>query len=257
MRKLTKYILILLATTLVSSPAFAAINFSDDFESYPVYEGVSSDLGGGWLLFANVFTDYPGCTSYLYDYGGVYPAPNGPYISNIVEGSTGKALNKFSDYNNGDHDNDLCIETNVFQERTLSSTDLGAYAFTFDTQVPGALGVGVATFGFVKLLDPNNGYSLDLYSTVSTVTEGAKFINVTLDETAEGKILQWGFTDTASDYQDSGRWYDNVEFSLGAVAPPPSGPDTRGVPIPLWAFLGMAGLIALFGGSKLRSSRKA
>lgn len=256
MSKLAKYILILLATTLVSGPAFAAINFSDDFESYPIFEGDASDLGGGWLLFANVFTDYPGCSTYLYDYGGVYPAPNGPFISNIVEGSTGRALNKFSDYNNGDHGGGLCIETNVFQERTLLSTDLGDYAFTFDTEVPGALGTGVNTFGFVKLLDPNNDYNLDLYIKVSTVTAGAKFINVTLDETAEGKILQWGFTDTASNYQDSGRWYDNVEFSLGTVIPP-KGPDTRGVPIPLWAFLGMAGLIALVGGSKLRSRRKA
>lgn len=254
MNKLAKYILILLATTLVSGPAFAAINFSDDFEDYPVFEGVFSDLGGGWLFFANTFFDYPECTSYFYNYGGPYPAPNGPQISNIVVGSTGHALNKFSDYNNGDHGSGICIETNVFQERTLSSTDLGTYTFRFETQVPMELGVGVNTFGFIKLLDPNNGYSLDLYSKVSTVTAGTKLLNVRLDPSAEGKILQWGFTTTASNYQDSGRYYDNVTF-----APQGSGAyegDVNDVPIPLWAYLVIGGLLAYFGGSSLRSHRK-
>jgi hypothetical protein len=236
----------------MSSPAFAAINFSDDFESYPIFEGDVSDIGGGWVFYVNVYGNYPGCTDKWYDYGGPFPAPNGPQISNIVEGSTGHALNKFSDYNNADHDNGICIETNVFQERTLLSTDLGTYTFRFETQVPMELGVGVNTFGFIKLLDPNNGYSLDIYSTVSTVTAGVKSISVTLDPSAEGKILQWGFTDTASNYQGSGRWYDNVSF-----APRNTGgyQGEEGVPIPLWALIFMGGLLALVGASRLRRRR--
>ena len=69
--------------------------------------------------------------------------------------------------------------------------------------------------------------------------------------------MQWGFANVASNYLPSGRFYDNVEFSPAPVGPPPVGPDTEGVPIPLWAFLGMAGLIGLVGVSKLRSRRKA
>ena len=48
MTRLARNILILLATALVSGPAFAAIDFRDDFESYPIFEGVYSDIGGGW-----------------------------------------------------------------------------------------------------------------------------------------------------------------------------------------------------------------
>jgi len=252
MNRLAKFVVTFAAAALMSSSAFATINFSDDFESYPVFEGVLSDIGGGWVFYVNVYGNYPGCTDKWYDYGGPYPAPNGPQISNIVEGSTGHALNKFSDYNNGDHANGACIETNVFQERTLSSTDAGTYTFRFDTQVPEELGVDVNTFGFIKLLDPNNGYSLDFYGTVPTATAGAKFINVTLTAADEGKILQWGFADTASNYEPSGRYYDNVRFALGSGAYQ----GEEGVPIPLWALILMGGLLALVGGSMLRR-RKA
>jgi hypothetical protein len=88
------------------------------------------------------------------------------------------------------------------------------------------------------------------------VTAGSKSITVTLDETADGKILQWGFSTVASNYLATGRLYDNVEFSLAPVGPPIT-PRYEGVPIPLWAFLGMTGLLAFFGASKLRSGKKA
>jgi hypothetical protein len=251
MKKLAKFVVTFAAAALMSSSALATVSFSDNFESYPIFEGVLSDIGGGWVFYVNVYGNYPGCTDKWYDYGGPYPAPNGPQISNIVEGSTGHALNKFSDYNNGDHDNGACIETNVFQERVISSTDAGSYTFTFDTQVPMELGVDVSTFGFIKLLDPNNGYSLDLYDTVSTATAGAKFINVTLGPSDQGKILQWGFTDTASNYEPSGRYYDNVRFNLRSG----SYLGEEGVPIPLWALIFMGGLLALVGASRLRRRR--
>ena len=257
MKRLAKSILILLATALVSGPAFGAINFTDDFESYTLNTGGNlGDLGGGWTAFANVFTGFPTCDPYLYGYGP-FPTPNSDSaFSSIVLGSTGQALNVFSNYDDDQHANGNCIETSVFQELVFSAADIGSYTFVFDTQVPAPLGVDVNTFGFVKLLDPNNGFSLDLFEQVSTVTAGSKSITVALDATADGKILQWGFSTVASNYEASGRLYDNVEFALAPVAPP-SGPDTEGVPIPLWAFLGMIGLIALVGGSKLRSGRKA
>lgn len=254
MNKLAMYILTLLLTVLASNPAFAVINHSDNFESYPLFEGSPGDLGGGWLFFANVYGNYPGCTDRWYGYG-VFPAPNGNNISNIVTGSTGKALNVFSDYNNGDHDKGACIETNVFQERVLSVTDTVYYTFRFETQVPGELGVGVNTYGFVKLLDPNNGYSTDLFEKVSTLTAGPKLIFVRLDPSAVGKILQWGFATTASNYEPAGRYYDNVTF-----APQGSGAyegDENSVPIPFWAYLAIAGLMVLVGGAKLRSRKES
>jgi len=255
MKTPVQIIFTVLVTALMSSSAFAIISFSDDFEGYPIYEGGdATDLGGGWTYFVNVFGNFAACDSYLYGYGPG-PTPNGPNISNIVAGSNGNALNVFSNYGDDQHANGNCLETNVFQERIVTGADLGSYTFTFETQVPGDLGTDVQTFGFIKLIDANN-FSTLIFENVSTVTAGAKSISVDLDATAEGQILQWGFANVASNYLPSGRWYDNVEFAAAPVVPP-VGPNTEGIPIPLWALLGMAGLLAFFGASKLRAGRKA
>lgn len=256
MRHLTQIILAFLVTAFMSGSALAQISFSDNFESYPVNDGTNmGDLGGGWLLFVNVFQGSPGCDPYLYGYG-VFPAPNrNDAISNIAVGDTGNAFNVFSDYSNGDHANNNCIETNLFQERIVSGLDVGSYTYKFDTQVPVDLGTDVQVYGFIKLLDPVT-FQTYAFESTSTETAGEKTLSIELGSGDEGAILQWGFTNVASNYEASGRLYDNVEFSLGTVVPP-NGPDTAGIPIPLWALLGMAGLLAFFGGSKLRSRRKA
>jgi hypothetical protein len=251
---------LLLALGGFTSHAVAQVQFTDDFESYDLYVGPGSqgDIGGGWTIFANVFSDYTACTSYLYGYGP-FPAPNKDGgFSNISEGSTGQALNVFSDYENGDHGNGNCLETSVFQEVVFSAADADSYTFSFDAEAPGALGVGVDTFGFIKLLDPNNGFSLDLLSTVSTVTAGNKSITVDLDATADGKILQWGFSTIASNYEPSGRLYDNVSFAPEDTEPPvgPTPPgDTSPIPIPHWALLLMAGMLAYLGGKRLQNRK--
>ncbi|MGB5291578.1 MAG: hypothetical protein WBN41_09035 [Lysobacterales bacterium] len=259
MKQLVKSILVLAATALLSSSAFAQISFTDDFESY-VTPPDGNAIGGGWLAFANVFEGFPACDPFLYNYGAPFLTPNSnSAFSNITVGATGQALNVFSNYDDDQHANGNCIETSVFQERVVTAADADSYTFEFDTEVPAPLGTDVNTFGFIKLLDPNNGFSLDLFETVSTITAGSKTITVALDATADGKILQWGFSTVASNYLASGRLYDNVEFAVTPVVVPPGpgGPRTEGVPIPLWAFLGMVGLIGLVGGSKLRSKGKA
>lgn len=255
MKRLAKSILILLATALVSGPALAAIDFTDDFESY-VTPPDGNAIGGGWTAFANVFTGFPACDPYLYGYGPFLAPNSNSALSGIVVGTTGQALNVFSNYDDDQHANGNCIETSVFQELIFSAADVGTYRFLFDTEVPAPLGTDVNTFAFIKLLDPNNGFSLDVFEQVSTVTAGSKSINVVLDASADGKILQWGFSTVASNYEASGRLYDNVEFALAPVAPP-SGPAIEGVPIPLWGFIIIGGLMAYFGGSRLRSRKHA
>jgi hypothetical protein len=254
MKRLAKNTLILLATVMLSSTAFAAIDYSDDFESYTLNTGGNlGDLGGGWNGFANVFTGFPACDPYLYNYGP-FPTPNSDSaFSSIVLGNTGQAINVFSDYNNGDHANGNCIETSVFQERAFSAADAGSYEFKFDAEVPAPLGADVNTYAFIKLLDPNNGYAAVLFETVSTVTAGSKSISVDLDATADGQILQWGFSTVSSNYLASGRFYDNVTFAPAGVVGPPVEPLYKGVPIPLWAYLIMAGLLAGVGVSRIRS----
>jgi hypothetical protein len=167
-RRLTMLCSLLLAFGGFSSYAVAQVQFSDNFESYPLYVGPGSqgDIGGGWTIFANVFGNYPGCTDYWYGYGP-FPAPNtDAAFSNISNGNTGQALNVFSDYNNGDHANSACLETSVFQEVVFTAADAGSYTFMFDTQVPAPLGADVSTYGFIKLLDPNNNYNADVFNTV-------------------------------------------------------------------------------------------
>ena len=255
MKQLVKNILVLTAMALLSSSAFAQISFTDDFESYVSAPDVDP-IGGGWLIFANVFEGFPACDPYLYGYG-VFDAPNSnSAFSGIVTGSTGQALNVFSNYDDDQHANGNCLETSVFQERVFNAADAGSYTFRFRAEVPAPLGDGVNTFGFIKLLNPNTGFSLDLFEQVSTISGGNKTITVNLDETADGKILQWGFSTVASNYLPSGRLYDNVAFTPTGQPPIFTG-DTRGVPIPLWAFLAMVGLLGYMGASKLRAAKKA
>lgn len=261
MRKLMKYAAAVAVAAMMSGPAFAQIDFTDDFESYDLYVGPGDQglIGGGWKVFANVFGNYPTCDPYWYGYG-TFDAPNKDSgFSNIVIGSTGQALNVFSDYNNADHENNACIEASVFQEVGFTAADAGTYDFQFLTEVPGPLGDGVTTYGFVKLLDPNNFYATVLFEKASTVGSGAKSITVTLDAVAhDGMILQWGFGSIASNYEASGRFYDDVSFALEGVYDPPTGSFVgfEGVPIPQWALLIMIGLLGYVGLTRIRSRQQ-
>lgn len=258
MKRLARSILTLLAAALVSSPAFATINFSDDFENY-TYPPDGNPIGGGWTWFLNAYPNFPTCDGYIGNYGP-NPAPNSnaePYgVSNIGQGNTGQALNVFSDYGSPDQPLGNCVEVNVFQERVLTAADAGSYLFKFDTQVTDTLGAGVQTYAFIKLINPNPPYDTYVFLKAPTATGGAKSLSIDLAADAAGLLLQWGFANVASNYLPSGRFYDNVEFSPAPVGPP-IGPRYEGVPIPLWAFLGMTGLIAFFGASRLRAGKKA
>lgn len=258
-RKLAVLGSLLLTLGGFSSYAMAQVNFSDDFESYDLYVGPGFQglIGGDWLVYANVFSGYssPCGGDWWYGYGA--DAPNTDLgFSNISTGKTGQALNVFSDYNNANHGDGACIETSVFQEITFSAADAGSYTFMFVTETPDALGAGVDTFGFVKFLDPDNGWSLiGDPELVSTVTAGTKSITVTLDASLDGKIVQWGFSTIASNYEPSGRYYDSVSFAPEGSVTPPGGPDFDGIPIPKWALFAMALLLLYVGGKRLQSRR--
>ena len=85
MKRLAKSTLILFATALVSGSAFAAIDFSDDFESY-VTPPDGNAIGGGWTAFANVFNGFPACAPYLYNYGPFLTPNSNTAFSNIAVG---------------------------------------------------------------------------------------------------------------------------------------------------------------------------
>jgi hypothetical protein len=216
----------LLGGMMFAGQATAALVYQTDFHLDTLSESALAD--DGWLVFGNVYPNWPACDGYLYSYGP-FGAPNGgPGFSSLVMDQDNILLNVYSDYNNGDHANGACIEANVFQEvAAFDAADAGTYEFKFTTQIPPESGAdaAVSTYGFVKLLDPNNNFNTDIFLQVDTATAGEKMIEVTLDESAGGKILQWGFASVASDYLDSGRWYDDVSFAPAAAPPPPEPPE--------------------------------
>ncbi|MDK3158451.1 PEP-CTERM sorting domain-containing protein [Kamptonema cortianum] len=196
--------------------------YAQNFESMSM--GSSSALSDdGWLVFGNVFD--PGF-NYLYGYGP-FGAPNGGAgFSAVATGEAGanqgtQYLNAYNDYNNGDHANGNWIEANVFQEQTIGAGDVGQiWNFTFDYKASSTAGPGgsTTTFAFIKVLDPNNGWALVGFETFETTnasttswTEG-QLLDVSIASGWAGNILQFGFMSTATNYEPSGVFYDNISF---------------------------------------------
>lgn len=201
------------------SPAQVGVFYESDFESG---NAAGAEIGDGWLSFAAVFN----AGNFAYSYGP-FPAPNntGGFTS-YATGEAGEAqgaqyLNVFSDYNNGDHANGLVIEAASFQEVLFSASDAGNYVFAFDAKAPSDGGIAPPTtaYAYIRVLDPNNGFasSVDVRVDMSSVsnTEWARFsVEATLDESLDGQILQFGFSNSATSYNPSGVFYDNVNFSI-------------------------------------------
>ena len=255
MKRFAKFVIVLLATALMSSSAFAAINFSDNFESYNAPD--NNPIGGNWLWYLTGWNDWSTCTNYWFGFGP-NPAPNSndPYTaSNIATGATGQALNVFSDYANQEvQAADKCAEVSVFQEMAIGSSDTGSYTFRFEVQALETLGAGVRTNAFIKVLDPNNGYETVYYETVNTKTGGAKLMSITLGADDIGNLLQFGFANISNENRATSRLYDNVTFAIGNTGEADG--DPNGIPIPFWAMVLMSGLLLYVGGSRLRSQRK-
>ncbi len=221
-------------TALVVSAAIASVAnanltpYTQNFESLNAANGgaLSAD---GWKIFGNVFTPSGG---YIYGYG-VFGAPNGgPGFSSIASGEGGanqgsQYINIYSDYNNGDHANGNKIEANVFQEQVIGAADLGlTYKFAFDYKASSMFGPSGATktFAFFKVLNPNTGFTMVANPTFettmasgSTWSEGNS-LSIAIDNSWAGHILQFGFVSTATNYEGSGVYYDNLSF--GAVPEP-------------------------------------
>jgi len=258
MIKLAKYIAPFALAVVMSSPAFAAIDFSDDFESYNAPD--NNPIGGDWLWFLSGWFDWPGCDSEYWFGFGPNPAPNSndPFVaSNIVTGATGQALNVFSDYSNPDvQAADKCAEVSVFQEKVITDADTGQYDFRFDVQANATLGDGVRARGFIKLLDPNAGFATVYTQTVDTTTGGEKLMTVNFGAAEVGKILQFGFANVSNEYKETSRVYDNVSFAPAVVRPPVQ-PLTEGIPIPSWALLLMVAMLGYLGASRLRARKES
>ena len=208
---------------LMPAASFALLPYSQDFEGLD--QGNTSALADdGWLVFGNVFgLDW----SYWYGYGP-FPAPNdGAAFCAIVTGEGGAAqgnqqLSVYSDYNNVDHPN-AYIESNVFQEQLVGPGDVGEiWAFDFDAKL-GNLAGQTTALAFIKTLDPGAGYAMTNFITVdltSTPTTWTGYtLTIQIDPSLDGQILQFGFSNTATNYEASGVFYDNVDFYIEQAVP--------------------------------------
>ncbi|MBD3220477.1 hypothetical protein GF314_04475 [bacterium] len=209
---------------LLPATALALLPYAEDFEDLDASNPAA--LGdAGWLIFANVFA--PDGT-YLYGYG-VFPAPNdGAAFSAIVTGEGGaeqgdQQLSIFSDYNNTDHGNGNLIEANVFQEMTIEAGDVGEnWVFDFQAKM-GNLEGETTALAFIKTLDPNAGFAVTNFIVEDMTSIPASWssysLQLMIDAGLEGQILQIGFSNTATNYEGSGVFYDNIDFyPEGSVA---------------------------------------
>jgi len=202
----------------IPATGLAITPYSQDFETL-VQSDPDALANDGWLVYGNVFT--PDGT-YLYGYGP-FPAPNdGAAFCQIDVGQGGpeqgeQQLVVFSDYNNVDHAAGNLIESNVYHEQPIGADAVGqTWTFAFQAKLGNLEGQSTAA-AFIKTLDPDNGYqTTNLISedmTTIPATWSGFTLSITIDASLEGQLIQFGFTNTATDYEGSGIFYDNLVFA--------------------------------------------
>jgi hypothetical protein len=199
--------------------------YTQDFEGLDQADPAAL-ANDGWLVFGNVFgPDW----SYWYGYGP-FPAPNGgDAFSGIDSGQGGpdqgaQQLVVYNDYNNFDHGNgsNAIIEANVFQEQMIGAMDVGnTWRFEFDAKRGNIDGNSMAG-AFFKTLDPAAGFALTNYIPIDLTgipdTWDRYWLDIYIDPSLEGQVLQFGFINWASNYQGSGMFYDNLGFDLAPLS---------------------------------------
>ena len=138
-------------------------------------------------------------------------------------------MNVYSDYGNGDHAVGNLINALAFQEQEIAQANVGkTYRLSFDVlkdPVPNNGDGQTTSEAFIKVLRRSDGsfaeLGIDTFDTTnaSTTTWGQGFVEITIDPAWAGELLQFGFSNVVTNYDDSGRFYDNLVFgesSLGS-----------------------------------------
>ena len=211
-----------------AGPAQGAVTpYSQDFEGMSASDpaALSAD---GWVVGANVLDSGGG---FLYNYF-TFPAPNGGAAFSAVATDNPAAdlqsMAVYSDYNNLDHNGTgRLINALVFQEIAVDAADLDktiTFSFlagpaSYTNEVADPIGPNASSLAFLKTIDPGNGFATTLIDIVdTTVLTGptALSLSIFLDSSiiAAGQVLQFGFESTASDYEATGRHYDNINLQI-------------------------------------------
>ena len=222
-----------LLVLLAPAASFAQLAaYSQDFELLD-QTSPTALADDGWLVYGNVFA--PDLT-YLYGYGP-FPAPNDGFgfcQIDLLQGGAEQGLQQlavFSDYNNADHANGNLVESNTYHEQTVDAADVGTiWSFEFQAKMGNLEGSSTA-LAFLKTLDPSSGWALTNFisedMTAIPDTWGGWTLSITITPDLVGQLLQFGFSNTATLYQGSGIFYDNIVFQqTGDVsAVPPAAAD--------------------------------
>ncbi len=231
-----------LVLTAVAGHA-ALLPYTQNFETL-VQTDPAALANDGWVVYGNVFS--PDHSTYLYGYGP-FPAPNpGGGFCAIDVGQGGaqqgaQQLSVYSDYNNGDHANGNLIESNVYHEQAIVAGDVGVrWTFQFDAKL-GNLAFPSTALAFVKTLDPAHGYATTNFRWVDMTAIPATWntytISLVIAPGLVGQLAQFGFANTATRYESSGIYYDNVSWTaappgVGVTADPRAPALALSAPVP-------------------------
>ena len=248
--------LAMLTSMTFASSSIAATTYSNDFEGLNAVD--AGALGAdGWLVGGVVSSaGNPGSG----DIGSyfAYPAPNGgPAFSGVAVGEGGAAqgnqqLSVYNDYNNPEHGsgNNNTVEAFVFTDvGILGLDDVGTTInFSFDTKV-GNLASPTTALAYMSVLKTSDSSFFTLGTTeLDTTSLGAGgwnggTLSLLIDSGMVGETLQIGFTSTATNFDASGVFYDNINVGAASVVP---------VPAAVWLF--GSGLLGLVGVARRRNS---
>lgn len=212
------------AASLALAPMASAqlFTYNQDFESVDMMSpsALSAD---GWIVFGYVVNNN------VFQYGyGPFPAPNpGAGFSSVGSGNGGamqgsQYMDIYNDYANGDHNIGSRIEASVFIEEIVAPGDVGeTFTFSFDyLNNPTNTNNGATTTqAFIKVFKSSDGSfdPLGLFEVDTTNASSSAWtsdsISVVIDPAWLGESVQFGFSSTASNFEDSSRLYDNISFS--------------------------------------------
>jgi hypothetical protein len=247
-------------TALVFSGAIAfapgssatLVPYSQDFEEMTPNQGYPpNDLeADGWRIYGIAYdaNPYTGPANIVYQYGPFDAANGDPgSIQGVATGEGGEAqgevvLNKYTDYLNPDQ-SQYYIATSTFQTQIISASNAGLWRFTYDAKI-GNLEADSSASAFIQTLDRFTGAGKAFLSNDTThlpVEWGRYTLDILIDDTLIGDTLQFGFIATATNYNGSAVFYDNLSFERVEVIP---------VPAAVWLF--GSGLLGLVGVARRR-----
>lgn len=192
----------------------------------------------GWLIWGQV-SDSSGALKFGY---GPYPAPNASadptdtYFSAIIPGEGGpdqgtQQLRVFNDYSccspQGHFNGTDRVQSSVFQQKWISAEDNGTVLeLSFDAKrgdINDPTGSSTA-FAFIQTFDLDAGYAQTNFVVVDMTQVGATWerysVSLGINELLVGQLLEFGFLSTASNFEPSGVFYDNIRFGQVPIEVP-------------------------------------